>query len=360
MCMHKKIRLLDNFISPILKKNQKTIDAHILYDYLENFLDSYVDINLFNELFDYIEKKYKLQILNKDIFFEELNNDSNNLNYSTKKGYSNFSNEELIRLYKINNDLKAKEELILKNKNLVYKAASQRKGMSLLDYEDLVQEGIIGLMIGIEKFNIDYPSKFSTYIYYWIKQRIDRAIHNTGSTIRLPVHLINKINKLIYIENLTKQKNIELEPKKICDYLNITMDQYENLKIVISQFKNVSSLNSMLSEDSNDSDSQLLDFMSNETNILSGRTNSEMNVEDSIMNKVLKETIEEALSLLKEREQQILRMRFGLDNGEEMTLEKIGEQFNLTRERIRQIEASALNKLRKNGLTEHLETFYYK
>lgn len=358
--MHKEIKLIDNYLNSILLKHKKTIDAYTLYDELEGFFDPSIDNKLLEELFDYIEKKYKVKILNRDIFFEELEDYAPKADNNIYEEYSNLSNEELIRLYKLNNNLKARDELILKNKNLVYKAATHKKGMSLLDYEDLVQEGLIGLIIGIEKFNIDYPSKFSTYIYYWIKQRIDRAVHNTGSTIRLPVHLINKINKLIYIENLTKQKNIEIEPKEICDYLCITIEQYESLKVLMSQFKNVSSLNAMLSEDNNDSDSELLDFMSNEANLLPGTVDSELNVENTIMKKALKESIEDALGILKEREQQILRMRFGLYNGEEMTLEKIGEHFNLTRERIRQIEATALNKLRKNGIAEDLEAFYYK
>lgn len=276
------------------------------------------------------------------------------------KEYPQLPNEELVRLYKLNNDLKARETLILKNKNLVYKAAIQKKGMSSLEYEDLVQEGLIGLIIGIEKFNIDYPSKFSTYIYYWIRQRIDRAIYNTSSMIRLPIHLINKINKLIYIENLTRQKNIEIEPQKICNYLRITLNQYEYLKVLISQFKNICSLNVMLSEDPNDSDCELMDFISNETKILPVTTDSDLNVENIIMTKSLKQLLEAAMKTLKEREQLILKMRFGLYNGEEMTLEKIGEHFNLTRERIRQIEASALSKLRKNDISKDLQSFYYK
>lgn len=360
MCMHKEFKLIENYLNSILKNYKSTIDAYILYEDIEDLFETGTNVKSLKELFDYIEKKYKIQILNKDILFEELENYSPSINFDNIKEYSKLTNEELIRLYKLNNDLKAREELILKNKNLVYKAATHRKGMSLLEYEDLVQEGIIGLIIGIEKFNIEYPSKFSTYIYYWIKQRIDRAIHNTGSTIRLPVHLINKINRLIYIENVTKQKNIEIEKDEICDYLCITDEQYENLKILISQFKNVSSLNAMLSEDSNDSDSELLDFMSNETNILSGTVDSDLNVEDTIMKNALKESIEDALGILKAREKQILEMRFGLYNGEEMTLEKIGDHFNLTRERIRQIEASALNKLRKNGISKNLEAYYYK
>lgn len=358
--MLKEIKLINNYLNSLLLKCKGTIDAFTLYDNLEEFIDSCTDTNSLKELFDYIEKKYKIQILNRDTFFKELEDYSPKVSNNISQEYSDLSNEELIRLYKINIDLKAKEELILKNKNLVYKAATYRKGMSLLEYEDLVQEGIIGLMIGIEKFNIDYPSKFSTYIYYWIKQRIDRAIHNTGSTIRLPVHLINKINRLIYIENITKQKNIDIEPKEICDYLSISLEQYEHLKVLMSKFKNISSLNAMLSEDINDSDSELLDFMSNETNTLSGSADSAMNVENTIMSKVLKQSLEDALSNLKEREQLILRMRFGLYNGEEMTLEKIGEHFNLTRERIRQIEANALNKLRKQDVSESLKAFYYK
>ncbi|MHC1685733.1 MAG: sigma-70 family RNA polymerase sigma factor [Clostridiaceae bacterium] len=358
--MHKEFKLIENYLNSILKNYKSTIDAYILYEDIEDLFETGTNVKSLKELFDYIEKKYRIQILNKDILFEELENYSPSINFDNIKEYSKLTNEELIRLYKLNTDLKAREELILKNKNLVYKAATHRKGMSLLEYEDLVQEGIIGLIIGIEKFNIEYPSKFSTYIYYWIKQRIDRAIHNTGSTIRLPVHLINKINRLIYIENVTKQKNIEIEKDEICDYLSITDEQYENLKILISQFKNVSSLNAMLSEDSNDSDSELLDFMSNETNILSGTVDSDLNVEDTIMKNALKESIEDALGILKAREKQILEMRFGLYNGEEMTLEKIGDHFNLTRERIRQIEASALNKLRKNGISKNLEAYYYK
>ncbi|ADL53117.1 sigma-70 family RNA polymerase sigma factor [Clostridium cellulovorans] len=276
-----------------------------------------------------------------------------------KINYKELTNEELVTLYQTNKDITARDYLIINNKRLVYKAASLKKDTSLLAYDDLVQEGLIGLMIGIEKFNADYNSKFSTYIYYWIKQRIDRAIYNTGTSIRLPIHLINKINKVMYVENKNNVKSLDNDSTDLCTDLDITDKQYDYYKFLVKQFKNIISLNSALLSDNSEGDEELIDFIDENSSNFGDPGSKNYSIDSNIIKEELSHDLNEVLKTLNEREQHVLRMRFGLDDGEMKTLEQIGNHFNVTRERIRQIESKALKKLRNPKILMRLEGYYY-
>lgn len=280
---------------------------------------------------------------------------------SNKLCYENLSNEELVKLYKLHGDSTAKEFLIKNNLNLIKKEAYKRRNFSSLDYDDLIQEGTIGLIRGIEGFNLEYNSKFSTYAYYWIIQVMERAIYTQGSLIRLPAHIIQKINKLSKIENQYLIHNKTNDPNQICKELNITIDEYNSLKYYLNYFKTCASLNKYVGENS-DSDDELIDFISSsnchlqDSNIDSTNTS----IEQEILNKDLKQQIDFLLNSLKPREAIIVKLRFGIDCDKPHTLEEIGNIFSLTRERIRQIESSALRKLRHPSRTYRLKDFYYK
>lgn len=274
-----------------------------------------------------------------------------------KNDYYKLSNEELIRMYKLNNDMQAREYLILKNKNLVKKAAYIRKTYSLLEYDDLIQEGIIGLIYGIEKYNIKYETQFTTYVYYWIVQVIDRAIYDKGSTVRLPVHLVEKMNRLSKLENQQAVLDGKVPPEEICKMLDISMNEYNLLKFYMQSFKTVASLNKIVGEDTGDSDSELMDFIPS-TSQLSDIPSYENETENTVIENELRKNIDELLSTLTPREEKILRLRFGLDDGKDRTLEEVGREFNVTRERIRQIEARALRKLRHPSRSKKLKGYY--
>lgn len=279
----------------------------------------------------------------------------------SKLCYENLSNEELIKLYKLHGDLTAKEFLIKNNLNLIKKEAYKRRNFSNLDYDDLIQEGTIGLIRGIEGFNLEYTSKFSTYAYYWIIQVIERAIYTQGSIIRLPSHIIQKINRLSKIENEYFNHNKTNDPNQICKELNITIDEYKSLKYYLNYFKTCASLNKYVGDNS-DSEDELIDFISSSNYLLqdSNIDSTNSSVEQEILKKDLKQQIDFLLNILNPREAIIIKLRFGIDCNKTHTLEEIGNIFGLTRERIRQIENRALRKLRHSSSIYKLRDFYYE
>jgi RNA polymerase primary sigma factor len=272
--------------------------------------------------------------------------------------YDNLSNEDLIQLYKADKDFTAREELIIRNIPLIKTLANKRISFSNMSYEDLVQEGIIGLIYGIEKYDPSFGTKFSTYVFYWILEVIDRAIYNKGSIIRFPMHMIEKMNK---INKLEKENSTELTytEEDICSKIGITLNEYHLIKYYLNYYKNISSLNKLVNDASVENDTPLLDFVSEnnsiyeETEIFSDTST----VEDEVLKKALKKEISSILKTLTPREEKILRLRYGLDDDTPRTLEEIGKIFNLTRERIRQIESKALRKLRHPRRANHLKEY---
>ena len=348
------------------KKKKGILEIQEINDF---FSDMELDSDQMEKVFDYLEANNVdvLRISNDDddipdeiVMSDEDDIDVEKIDLSVPDGISIedpvrmylkeigkvplLSAEEEVELAKrmADGDEEAKKRLAEANLRLVVSIAKRYVGRGML-FLDLIQEGNLGLIKAVEKFDYHKGFKFSTYATWWIRQAITRAIADQARTIRIPVHMVETINKLIRVSRqLLQELGREPTPEEIAAELDMPVERVREI-LKISQ--EPVSLETPIGEEE---DSHLGDFIQDDNVPVPA---------DAAAFTLLKEQLEEVLGTLTEREQKVLTLRFGLEDGRARTLEEVGKEFNVTRERIRQIEAKALRKLRHPSRSRKLKDY---
>lgn len=324
-------------------KGEKVVDAS------GGFLSSINDVEepAVDELEDEEEEEDSVDLLNQGQYLDDASDDSVRLYLREIGKIPLLTGEEELALAQrvVAGEKKAKDKMAEANMRLVVSIAKRYSGRGL-DLLDLIQEGNTGLLRAVEKFDPDKGFKFSTYATWWIRQAITRAIADQARTIRIPVHMVETINKLLRTQRrMTQELNREPTIDELAKELEM---EPEKVEYVIKIKQDITSLDAGVGRDEGEDDSVLGDFIEDEDTATP---------EETAANQLLKEQVQSVLSSLSEREQKIIKMRFGLENGKSHTLEEVGQEFAVTRERIRQIEAKALAKLRKHKDAKKLHEY---